>query len=81
MPIFEYRCKQCGNEFEQIVLARDPEPTCPACQSSNLEKLLSPSAVTSLDTRKRNWKDKERKESKVRMEKDRSEDHHHDHEH
>jgi putative FmdB family regulatory protein len=40
MPIFEYRCKKCENEFEALVLGRE-RPNCPHCRSGNLEKLLS----------------------------------------
>ncbi len=40
MPIFEYKCSDCEREFEAFVTAaRAPE--CPACQGSNLQKLLS----------------------------------------
>ncbi len=40
MPIYVYRCKQCGEEFEKLVLssARASETTCPNCQSSEIEK-------------------------------------------
>ncbi|HIF05488.1 MAG TPA: zinc ribbon domain-containing protein [Gemmatimonadetes bacterium] len=40
MPIYEYRCESCGNEFETLVLGQD-EPECPSCKSHDLEKLLS----------------------------------------
>lgn len=40
MPIYEYACQQCGNEFEMLVRS-DTVPGCPKCHSSNLEKSLS----------------------------------------
>jgi putative FmdB family regulatory protein len=40
MPLFDFACKGCGHEFEALV--RPPsEPACPACGSTNLERLLS----------------------------------------
>jgi putative FmdB family regulatory protein len=44
MPLFEYECRACGRHFE--FLTRDGQsPTCPACESGDLEKLLSVFAV------------------------------------
>ena len=40
MPIYEYQCKQCGREFEQLVLGQEC-PTCPACESDNVCRLMS----------------------------------------
>ena len=48
MPIFEYECRACGREFEQLVRTGDV-PACPACQSQDLEKLLSLASVTTAD--------------------------------
>jgi putative FmdB family regulatory protein len=53
MPIFEYECRACGHEFEQLVRTGDV-PACPACQGQDLEKLLSLSAISSADIRKAN---------------------------
>jgi putative FmdB family regulatory protein len=47
MPIYEYRCGQCANEFELLVLRTSPVPACPACASQQLEQLLSGFAVSS----------------------------------
>lgn len=46
MPIFEYRCKQCNEEFETLVLGRET-PECPTCHGSKLERLLSTFAAVS----------------------------------
>ncbi len=50
MPIFEYACKKCGKEFEALVRPNSEAPACPACQGTELEKLLSIPAVKSEST-------------------------------
>jgi putative FmdB family regulatory protein len=39
MPIYEYACRSCGNEFETLVRASET-PAC-SCGSEDLEKKLS----------------------------------------
>jgi putative FmdB family regulatory protein len=46
MPMHEYRCRDCGNEFEMLVRASDV-PACPSCESRHLDRLLSMFAVSS----------------------------------
>lgn len=41
MPIFEYVCEKCDNEFEELVFDRDEHPACPKCQSVQTSKLMS----------------------------------------
>ena len=48
MPIFEYECRSCHQEFELIVL-KDTVPACPSCQGKDLEKLLSGFAVSTAE--------------------------------
>ena len=79
MPIFEYQCARCGNEFEWLSLPTSPLPECPSCHSQDLTKLLSLSMVSSPATKLRAYQDYERRDSKMREEKARSDDHHHDH--
>ena len=50
MPIFEYACKSCGKEFEALVLPTTDAPKCPACASTELEKLISSPAIKSETT-------------------------------
>jgi len=53
MPLYEYRCRQCGREFELLV--RQPmTPACPACESADLERLLSLFTGSSEATKKAN---------------------------
>ena len=33
MPIFEYRCSGCRDQFESLVLNSSPAPECPSCGS------------------------------------------------
>jgi putative FmdB family regulatory protein len=51
MPIYDYRCRQCANEFELLVLPASPFPACPSCESRDIEQLLSGFAVSSEGTR------------------------------
>jgi putative FmdB family regulatory protein len=49
MPVYEYRCRDCGATFE--VLVRDGDAVvCPQCGSSSLSKLLSAAFVLSGQT-------------------------------
>lgn len=43
MPIYSYKCKECGEEFDYLVFAKkdEEEIECRKCGSKNLEKLLS----------------------------------------
>jgi len=41
MPIFEYVCTRCKNQFEEIVLGQDEQAVCPSCGSTETEKLMS----------------------------------------
>jgi putative FmdB family regulatory protein len=50
MPIFEYECRHCGQQFEFLVRAGGADPACPKCQSTELERLLSIPAVQSEST-------------------------------
>ena len=42
MPIYEYRCAECGHEHEALQKVSEPPLTkCPACGKPKLKKLLS----------------------------------------
>jgi putative FmdB family regulatory protein len=46
MPIYDYRCTDCGHSFDHLQKLSDPLLIdCPACGESSLEKLLSAPAV------------------------------------
>ena len=45
MPLYEYRCKSCGHQFEKIQSFSAPEEkVCPVC-GGEVERLLSAPAV------------------------------------
>ena len=43
MPIYEYRCEACGEDFELFVrsLSQQTQPTCPRCGSQRVRKSMS----------------------------------------
>ena len=43
MPIYEYRCRQCGKRTTRLVLSisATPQQTCAHCHSADMERLLS----------------------------------------
>ena len=41
MPLYEYICKDCKNQFEELVFSQDAHVSCPQCGSENTEKLMS----------------------------------------
>jgi putative FmdB family regulatory protein len=50
MPIYEYRCKGCNDEFE-LLLYSGEEPKCPRCGSKNLTKKISVFSTSCSDNR------------------------------
>jgi putative FmdB family regulatory protein len=49
MPIYEYRCEDCGTKFEKLIRrASDvPELACPSCGRQHLRQELSTFAARS----------------------------------
>ena len=43
MPIYEFKCLQCEEFFELLVMGSDEnnEMNCPKCKSENFERVLS----------------------------------------
>lgn len=42
MPIYEYACNKCGNNFDYLAFkTSDPYPPCPKCSSEDVKKLMS----------------------------------------
>ena len=41
MPIHEYACAKCHEEFEEIVFSADEVVPCPKCGSDETQKLMS----------------------------------------
>ena len=45
MPIYEFTCKKCSQDFEEIVRLSDREPPpCPKCGAKDTQRILSPCA-------------------------------------
>jgi len=45
MPIYEYRCQDCGTVFETILFSTPTHVTCPACHAENVERQPSAFAI------------------------------------
>ena len=46
MPIYEFACKECSNQYERIVsFSSTVLPACPACSSVDVNRLLSKPAI------------------------------------
>jgi len=43
MPIYEFKCKSCDNEFDKLTIFdwRTVGVTCESCESSELERIVS----------------------------------------
>ena len=74
MPIYEYECRQCGHQFEFLVLpSSNTTPACPECKGQELERLLSGFAVNTAElsrarvkqARAANAQSKDQKDKKV----------------
>lgn len=80
MPVFEYRCRQCGSEFEYLMLHSSPQAECPTCHARDLEQLISLSSISSETTRQANLNAAHARAAAARSERQRQEHAHlHDH--
>jgi putative FmdB family regulatory protein len=50
MPIYEYRCENCKEEFEKLVLGSEEGISCPSCNGTRVKRLMSVAAFKSGDT-------------------------------
>jgi putative FmdB family regulatory protein len=68
MPIYEYKCGDCGHRLEAIQRVNDPAlRECPACGKRELKKLIS---VAGFQLKGTGWyvtdfRDKDKKKSKA----------------
>jgi putative FmdB family regulatory protein len=66
MPLYDFRCRGCGHEFEALVRPQDASPPCcPACAATDLEQLLSTFAVASEEKTREFASAKRKKEATV----------------
>jgi len=49
MPMYDYRCKECGFRFEELVFNwnEDEEMVCPQCSARDTERLMGAPATIS----------------------------------
>lgn len=49
MPIYTYRCRECGHDFEELIFSEAAERalTCPACRAKSPERRMAVFATTS----------------------------------
>ena len=40
MPIYEFHCSGCGENFEELVMSQAATINCPKCQGSEIKKLM-----------------------------------------
>lgn len=69
MPIYEYACKKCRHQFEELVRGKE-KPACPKCKSKDLEKLISLWAMkteTTHDLAMRAAKRRDRKQAEINV--------------
>jgi putative FmdB family regulatory protein len=48
MPMYKFRCKECGHQFYRTLEMRkldDIRPHCPICKSSNTINLMAPVGI------------------------------------
>lgn len=48
MPMYEFKCCNCGRQFEELVFSSNysaDEIVCPSCGTSNAEQRISAAAI------------------------------------
>ena len=51
MPIYEYKCGECGRIFDLLIRSQNQEPHCKHCASTKLKRLISrPGLIRSQNT-------------------------------
>ena len=61
MPIYEYLCKSCETNFEMLVRG-EMTATCPSCEATDLERLISSPSVHSTSRKAMSRKKKKKRD-------------------
>lgn len=64
MPIYEYKCRSCGHQFEKIVKISET-PDCESCNSGDLEKLFNAPGIRTTKSQNRSSAQERADRSKV----------------
>ena len=66
MPLFDFKCRACGHEFEALIRPQDKAPpSCARCGGADLERLLPTFAVSSAEKTQEAATKKRKKEAAV----------------
>jgi putative FmdB family regulatory protein len=41
MPLYDFKCQDCGKTCELLLAASQDKPVCPHCSGKNLKKLMA----------------------------------------
>lgn len=41
MPLFEFKCENCENTFEELLSDKSEQVRCPNCNSKNVKRMMS----------------------------------------
>ena len=54
MPIYEFKCMECGEFIELLVMGKDDEEelTCPKCDKQSFERVMSRTNYTTVSSGK-----------------------------
>jgi putative FmdB family regulatory protein len=47
MPIYTYKCKDCGEIFDFLIIGKNEKPKCIKCKSEKLEKQVVAFGISS----------------------------------
>jgi len=50
MPMYEFKCNNCGDEFEELILQSNAQVICPGCRSDKVTKKFSTFASNAVKT-------------------------------
>jgi putative FmdB family regulatory protein len=67
VPIYDFKCLDCGELFEALVLKS--QPACPSCQSQKLEQQISTFSVDTASIRQSNISSARKANSKIARDK------------